>query len=324
MNIYVLVIVVSSLVFTLFVVAPYVNGLFIAARKSKRKNESTSGDKDAFTVLMLNGIAVLYPLAKFLCGFVFVEKYVKKFAVLLNIATPQVQIYKIASFLIGAALVMLLVCILIMRSFISGLFLFSCVSVVVFVCFTHICEKKKDEEAQQSSVVLQSLRTSFQSGKSLEQSFVQISKETHGLCSKSFKRAASSLSLGIGAHDVLKTLEADLNTDELAFVVCALDVQRLSGGSLSDIFLNAEESVYEQEELNRMLKTKTAQARLSAKIVCIMPFAILAVFSLSSTDFISSFFESALGIAMFIFALVLICAGIVIMKNMLKVEGVSQ
>jgi tight adherence protein B len=324
MSMYVFVIAASSLVFVFSIVVPYINGLFIAARKSKRKNTSSSARKDALTVLMLNGITAFYPLAKILCGFEPVEKYVKKFASFLNIAIPQVQTYKIASFLIGVALIILVACVLVMHSLISGLFLFSCVMVVLFMCFTHVCEKKKSEEAQQSSVVLQSLRTSFQSGKSLEQSFLQVSKETHGSCSKSFNRAASSLNLGIGAHDVLKTLEADLNTNELAFVVCALDVQRLSGGSLSEIFLNAEESVYEQAELNRMLKTKTAQARLSAKIVSIMPFAILAVFSLSSTDFISSFFESALGIVMFVFALVLICAGIVIMKNMLKVEGVSQ
>lgn len=80
------------------------------------------------------------------------------------------------------------------------------------------------------------------------------------------------------------------------------------------------QSVADEIELKRTLKTQTAQAKLSAQIVTIMPFALVGLFSLLSPGFLDPFFESALGIALLLIALGMQALGILLVRRLLKVE----
>ena len=80
------------------------------------------------------------------------------------------------------------------------------------------------------------------------------------------------------------------------------------------------QSVADEIELKRTLKTQTAQAKLSAQIVTIMPFALIGVFSLLSPGFLDPFFESALGVVMLLCALGMQVLGVFLVRRLLRVE----
>ena len=82
----------------------------------------------------------------------------------------------------------------------------------------------------------------------------------------------------------------------------------------------ASGSVESQIELRRSLRVQTAQAKLSARVVSVMPFVLIALFSLVSDGFLEPFFESALGLATLALALGMQAAGIAMVRRMLKVE----
>lgn len=84
----------------------------------------------------------------------------------------------------------------------------------------------------------------------------------------------------------------------------------------------ARESVLDEIKLKQTLKTQTAQAKLSAQIVSVMPFVLIAVFSLVSEGFLAPFFESLIGMALLAIALGMQALGIFIVRRMLKVEVV--
>ncbi len=71
----------------------------------------------------------------------------------------------------------------------------------------------------------------------------------------------------------------------------------------------ARDSVEGELSLRRALKVQTAQAKLSAQVVSVMPFALVAVFSLVSEDFLAPFFASASGWALLALALGMQAAG---------------
>ena len=81
----------------------------------------------------------------------------------------------------------------------------------------------------------------------------------------------------------------------------------------------ARQSVSDELELKRTLRTQTAQAKLSAQIVTVMPFALLAVFSLLSPGFLTPFSESPMGIALLAAALGMQAIGVSIVRKLLKV-----
>lgn len=80
------------------------------------------------------------------------------------------------------------------------------------------------------------------------------------------------------------------------------------------------QSVADEIELKRTLRTQTAQAKLSAQIVTIMPFALIGIFSLLSPGFLDPFFESVPGAVLLFVALSMQCAGIAMVRRFLKVE----
>ena len=75
--------------------------------------------------------------------------------------------------------------------------------------------------------------------------------------------------------------------------------------------------------LRRSLRVQTAQAKLSARVVAIMPFILVAAFSLASPDFLSPFFSGPVGYGLLTLAIVMQLAGIVLVRRALSVDGVS-
>ena len=73
-------------------------------------------------------------------------------------------------------------------------------------------------------------------------------------------------------------------------------------------------------ELLRSLKVQTAQAKLSARVVTVMPFILVGLFSLMSPGFLSPFFESLPGMVMLAVALLMEAAGVLVVRRMLKVD----
>lgn len=117
-------------------------------------------------------------------------------------------------------------------------------------------------------------------------------------------------------------MRANPRVPELSFVAVALDVQHRTGGSIAPVLESATESVEGELKLMRALRVQTAQAKLSASIVTVMPFVLVALFSLMSPDFLSPFFSSFLGLALLALALIMQLTGVLIVRRMLKVDVV--
>ena len=85
----------------------------------------------------------------------------------------------------------------------------------------------------------------------------------------------------------------------------------------------ARDSVEGELALRRSLKVQTAQAKLSAQVVSVMPFALVAVFSLVSEDFLSPFFASPAGWALLGLALGMQAAGVGMVRRVLAAGAAS-
>ena len=80
----------------------------------------------------------------------------------------------------------------------------------------------------------------------------------------------------------------------------------------------AQKAVTGRLDLARQLKVQTAQARLSARVVTVLPFALLAVLSLLSPGFLDPLFSNAMGWIVLAFALLLQVGGIVWVRSILR------
>lgn len=206
------------------------------------------------------------------------------------------------------------------RSLVCGLAVVGCLCACVVAWLKTLQDKRRDALRDAVPEALRSMGVCFQSGLSLLQTFQHIARETAGPLHTLFERAAHQLEVGQSADDALAILRSGSSVPELAFVAVALDVQHQAGGSMRRVLEAARETVESQIELRRSLRVQTAQARLSARVVSIMPFVLVALFSLISEGFLTPFFESPLGLALLGIALGMQVAGIMIVRQTLKVD----
>lgn len=186
-------------------------------------------------------------------------------------------------------------------------------------------ERDKRQEAVREAVpgALESMAACLGSGFTLLQTFNQVAEDTSGPLGETFARSAHVLEVGGSAERALDELRRGAFASELSFVAVALDVQHQSGGAMRQVLDAATETMKGELALQRSLRVQTAQAKLSARVVVIMPFVLIAAFSLVSPDFLAPFFSSAFGYALLGAALGMQALGILLVRRALAVEGVS-
>ena len=181
--------------------------------------------------------------------------------------------------------------------------------------------KAKEHEALRDQVpeALRCMEASLHAGESLPQAFSEVASELPSPTKELFARVSQDLELGYSMNEALTRFHKRAELPELAFVAMALDVQYACGGSATPILRSAERSVSQGVNLKRSLRVQTAQARLSAQIVCVMPFALLFVLSAVSPGFLDPFFNSTEGVVLFAAALGMQALGVVLVKRGLDV-----
>lgn len=167
--------------------------------------------------------------------------------------------------------------------------------------------------------VLSSMDSCLKSGFSLPQTFDFIAAESRGALGARFARASRVVKTGGTVAEALACVREGAAVSELAFASVVLDVQHVAGGSVAHVLESTRRTVKEEMELRRALRVQTAQARLSAQVVSVMPFALVALCSLASEDFLVPFFESAAGMALLATAIAMQAVGIAAVRRMLRV-----
>jgi len=269
--------------------------------------------------LLRNGIPQMKPFARMLLS----HKKVKHFfrgmqkAVsahpyttteqsLCSLYTTGVLLVVVAGWMLTASIVLGLV-------FAAGAILASAFAV------SRMQEKGRDALREAIPDALRSMSACSYAGFSLLQTFQQVSKEVNEPLRSLFLTAFHDLETGRTVSESLDAFKKNVDVSELAFVTVALDVQHKAGGSLQQVLEAARDSVESELALKRSLRVQTAQAKLSARIVSVMPFILVALFSLISPGFLDPFFRSFTGIALLGIAAFMQIAGILLVRRLLNV-----
>ncbi len=221
----------------------------------------------------------------------------------------------------GAGLAVGVVAGLVTFSPVCGIAVTCLVVIGIFAAVKRSADKSAMAMREQIPDALRCMGTCFRSGLSLPQTLQQTAKECSGALGNLFSIAARRLKMGATPTEALAVMRSNDQVPELSFVAVALDVQHQSGGSIAPVLETARESVISELDLMRSLRVQTAQAKLSASIVTIMPFVLVALFSLMSPDFLAPFFSSVIGVALLALALIMQCSGVLAVRRMLRIDA---
>lgn len=160
----------------------------------------------------------------------------------------------------------------------------------------------------------------LKAGLTFQQALVSISKEMPNPISEEFGRVVKELKLGSSIEISLTRLSDKIGSQNFMMIVSAILIQRQTGGNLSEILTNISGTIKERFKIKNEIKVLTATARTSGLVVGLMPVAIILVFMLFNPDYVTIFFESNLGIAMVITAIVMEVIGYLVIRKIVNIR----
>jgi len=167
---------------------------------------------------------------------------------------------------------------------------------------------------------LDMISQSLQAGLGLTQSMVYVAKEMPDPMGTEFSVFIEEVNLGLPLNDALKKFEERINLPEVRLFNTALMVQREVGGSLAELLNKLSNIIRDRFRIERLIKSLTAQNRISAWTVCSVP-PFLAVFMfMRESEMMNKMMQSRTGRGMLAAALVLEICGILTFRKIIKIH----
>ncbi|MGH7641537.1 MAG: type II secretion system F family protein [Candidatus Dormibacteria bacterium] len=118
------------------------------------------------------------------------------------------------------------------------------------------------------------LSNALKAGYSFPQAMASISRSAPPPTAEEFARATREVQLGVTTDAALSHMVSRIKSDDLDLVVTAVQIQRVVGGNLAEIFDNIAFTIRERIRIKGEIKTLTAQARASSFIITGLPIGL--------------------------------------------------
>jgi len=148
----------------------------------------------------------------------------------------------------------------------------------------------------QLSDMLNLMVNGLRAGYSTMQAMEAVSRELPSPISDEFRRLVQEMQIGISMEKALDNLLRRIPSDDLDFVVTAINVQREVGGNLSEILDTISFTIRERVRIKGEIRVLTATVRTSGIVLSLIPVFLSLALWFVSPEYIGSFFEEARGI----------------------------
>jgi len=167
---------------------------------------------------------------------------------------------------------------------------------------------------------LDMIAQSLQAGLGLTQAMLFVAREMPDPMGTEFSVFIEEVNLGLPLPDALKKMEERIDLPEVRLFSTALMVQREVGGSLAELLNKLSNIIRDRFRIERLIKSLTAQNRVSAWTVCSIP-PLLAVFMfMRESEMMNNMMQNPVGRSMLAAALVLEVVGILVFRKIIKIH----
>jgi tight adherence protein B len=190
-----------------------------------------------------------------------------------------------------------------------------CVAVWYYVRRTRA--KRQAAFADQLPDVLQLVTTALRSGYGITQALDSVAEEAEEPARSEFAHVLVESRLGRELSDAMRALAQRMESKDLEWVVSAIDINRETGGNLSEVLNGVSTTVRERQRMARHVRTLTAEGRLSARILTALPF-LMALFQWRTNPENFALLTHGVGLAALITAGVFLVIGTVWVRKIVN------
>ena len=175
---------------------------------------------------------------------------------------------------------------------------------------------------EQLSDMLNLMVNGLRAGYSTMQAMEAVSKELPSPICDEFRRVVQEMQIGIPMEAALENLLRRIPSEDLDFVVTAVNVQREVGGNLSEILDTISFTIRERVRIKGEIRVMTSQVRTSGVVLSLVPLFLALMIWFISPKYLMSFTDDGpLCAAILVAAIfILIGSGYFVMMRIADIE----
>lgn len=180
--------------------------------------------------------------------------------------------------------------------------------------------KRRKDFVNQLGDMLSMVASALRAGFSFVQAVEIVSKEMAAPMSVEISKLIREINVGVPMETALEDINRRVECPEFELITTAVLIQRQVGGNLAQILDNISDTINERIRMKREVLALTAQGRMSAVVLALLPIALAAFLFSVHHDYFDPLLESPMGKVAIGIALLMELLGYLVIKRIVDID----
>ncbi len=159
-------------------------------------------------------------------------------------------------------------------------------------------QSRHDEFTSALPETLQMISGGLSAGLTLRQSVEAVAEDGRPPVREEVRRALAQARLGMPLEDALDEVAERMHSKDFSWIVMVMRIQREVGGNLPELLGLVSATLRERDRLRRQVRVLSAEGRISAWVVGLLPIAFVTYMLITRPDYLEPLVNDPLGWAM--------------------------
>jgi len=180
--------------------------------------------------------------------------------------------------------------------------------------------KTRNAFADQLPDSLQVLASALRAGHSLIGALAVVVEESAEPSKREFGRIVTDEQLGVPLEEALDRVAQRMASRDLDQVSVVAELQRRTGSNSAEVLDRVTETVRERFALRRLVRTLTAQGRMSRWVLTCLPVGLLGAIALLNPDYLHPLLHTSFGKILLVIGAIMVTCGSLVIKKIVEIE----
>lgn len=235
-------------------------------------------------------------------------------------AWPGLSLVKFLCVCVAAGIIGFLISAVLLVSFAAGLLGGLAAMTVPFLMLNSRRSRRQRAICDQLPEALDFLSRILKAGHSFTTGIQMMAEELPAPLALEFRRAYDQHSLGQPIEEALKEMAGRIESQDFAFFVTAVLIQRQTGGDLSEVLGNISQMIRARVRLQQQVKAKTAEGRFTGYILVAFPAVMFCIMYAMNPGYCEIMFKTNQGLLMLGTAVLLEIVGLFVIRRIVTIR----
>ena len=194
------------------------------------------------------------------------------------------------------------------------------VAMLPYLYVTRAKAKRLDRIEQQLPDAMDLMGRALRAGHAFPTALKMVGDEMSDPIAAEFRIAFDEVNFGIAMPDALMNLATRVPSTDLRYFVIAVLIQRETGGNLSELLASISAIIRDRLKLMGQVKVLSAEGRMSAWVLGLLPFAAALLIQLTNPKFLEVLYTDPGGRKMLAVVAVMMVLGVLAMRKIIHIR----